>query len=166
MSQTIIPVDIDAYLHTYEQLRQAIEGLTEEQLRWKAAEKQWSVTEVLTHLADHNIVVSFRIREILSGSDVRLPALNQDPWVTGQKANEGKASDVLDLFRNLLLYNSLLFRRLTAVEWNKTGVNFKGETVTLAAIVHAFVAHVQVHLAQICRIKQGETSSRNSSCTI
>jgi hypothetical protein len=159
MSQS--PVDIDAYLHTYEQLQGAIDGLSDEQLKWKAAEAQWSVTEVLTHLADHNIVVSFRIREVLSGSEVRLPAFSQDPWVAGQKANEGKASDVLDLFRNLLLYNSLLFRRLTPEDWNKSGVNFKGETVTVSAIVQSFVAHVQGHLKQIERIKQGEISSRS-----
>ncbi len=162
-SPTPHPVDIDAYLHTYEQLQQAIDGLTDEQLRWKASEKQWSATEVLAHLADHNIVVSFRIREILSGSEVRLPAFNQDSWVAGQKANETSASDVLDIFRNLLIYNSLLFRRLTADDWSRTGVNFKGETVTLASIIHAFIAHVQGHLAQLDRIKQGEASSRNSN---
>jgi uncharacterized damage-inducible protein DinB len=158
-----LPVDTDIYLHTYEQLQQAIDGLTDEQLKWKADEKRWSVTEVLAHLADHNIVVSFRLREILSGSESRLPAFNQDAWVAGEKANEGNASDVLDIFRNLLIYNSLLFRRLTAEDWSKTGVNFKGETVTPATIVHAFIAHVQGHLGQIDRIKQGEASSRNSS---
>ncbi|QMV43565.1 DinB family protein [Cohnella cholangitidis] len=160
------PVNIESYLHTYEQLQEAVEGLSDEQLKWKAAETQWSVTEVLTHLADHNIVVSFRIREVLAGSEVRLPAFSQDPWVAGQKANQGNAADVLEFFRNLLIYNSLLFRRFTPEDWNKTGVNFKGETVTIAAIVQAFIDHVQVHLKQIERIKQGEISSQNSSCTI
>ncbi|RKP54062.1 DinB family protein [Cohnella endophytica] len=157
MSQHEAPVDIDSYLHTYEQLHQAIEGLSEDQLRWKPSEKQWSVTEVLTHLADHNIVVSFRLREILSGSEVRLPAFGQDSWVAGQKANEGNASDVLGIFRSLLIYNSLTFRRLTAEDWNKTGVNFKGETVTLATIIKGFISHVHHHLGQIDRIKKAET---------
>lgn len=152
MSQT--PIEIDTYLHTYEQLQEAIEGLSAEQLKWKASEKQWSVTEVLSHLADHSIVVSFRIREILSGSETRLPAFSQDQWVAGQRVNDAKASDILDIFRNLLIYNSLLFRRLTPEDWNKTGINFKGETVTLTTIIHGFIAHVQAHLAQIGRIKQ------------
>lgn len=163
---SLTPVDIEAYLHTEVQLQQAIEGLTEEQLKWKAAPESWSVTEVLSHLADHNIVVSFRIREILSGSSVRLPAFNQDPWVAGQYSNDGSASDILDAFRALLTYNSLVFRRLPAEDWNKTGVNFKGETVTLAAIISAFIAHIHIHLAQIQRIKNGESGSRNSSCAI
>jgi hypothetical protein len=157
---------VDPYLHTYEQLQEAIEGLNEQQLKWKKSETRWSITEVLTHLADHNIVVSFRIREVLSGSEVRLPAFSQDPWVAGQKANEGNAADILDIFRNLLIYNSLLFRRLTPEDWSKSGVNFKGETVTVSSIVKAFIAHVQVHLGQIDRIKQSESGSRKSSSAI
>ena len=66
MSQST--VDVETYLQAYDQIEQEIEGLSEEQLKWKAAPESWSVTEVLAHLVDHSIVVSFRIREILSGS--------------------------------------------------------------------------------------------------
>lgn len=159
-------VNVQAYLQAYDQIEQEINGLSDEQLKWKAAPELWSVTEVLAHLVDHSIVVSFRIREILSGSKVRLPAFNQDAWVSGQKANEGDAKDILIAARALVQYNSLLFNRLTEEEWNKTGIHFKGEPVAITAVVTAFVAHVQVHLAQIRRIKQGEAGSLNSSCTI
>ncbi|WP_163855326.1 DinB family protein [Paenibacillus elgii] len=152
MSQSVI--DIEAYLHTHEQLKQAIEGLSENQLKWKATPEQWSVTEVLSHLADHNIVVSFRIRELLSGSAAQLPAFKQDPWVSSVRANESSADDILDVFRALLVFNSQLFRRLTGEDWSKSGVNFKGETVTLEQAVQAFINHVQTHLRQIERIKQ------------
>ncbi len=152
MSRSVI--DIEAYLHTHEQLKQAIEGLPENQLKWKASPEQWSVTEVLSHLADHNIVVSFRIRELLSGSAAPLPAFRQDPWVSSARANESSADDILDVFRALLVFNSRLFRRLTGEEWGKSGVNVKGETVTLQQAVQAFIDHVQTHLRQIERIKQ------------
>ncbi|MFC5402894.1 GNAT family N-acetyltransferase [Cohnella soli] len=153
MSQAQATVNIESYLDSYESLRQAIEGWTEEQLHWKQAEGKWSAAEVLTHLADHNIVVSFRLREILAGSEARLPAFSQDDWVLGQKGNDGKVADILSFYRSLLLYNSLLFNRLTEADWEKTGVNFKGETVTAAAVVRAFIAHVHHHIAQIERIR-------------
>ncbi|WP_035298074.1 DinB family protein [Brevibacillus thermoruber] len=147
-------IDIRHYMDTHQQLKQAIEGLTEAQLKWKEGPHVWSVTEVLSHLADHNIVVSFRIREILSGSSARLPAFAQDPWVSHSKANESSASVILTIFHALLIYNSLLFQRLTDEDWRKTGVNAKGETISLAEVVQAFIDHVQVHLRQIERIKQ------------
>ncbi|MBA9086223.1 putative damage-inducible protein DinB [Fontibacillus solani] len=164
MSQ--LPVNIELYLHTHDQLSQAIEGLSDEALKWKAAPNQWSVTEVLTHLVDHNIVVSFRIREILSDSEARLPAFSQDSWVVGQKANEGPVTDYLNAFKALLHYNSLLFQRLSEEDWAKTGVNWKGDSVSLSALIQSFITHVQTHLAQIERIKQGESASHNSSCSL
>lgn len=147
-------VDIQVYLDTYHQLVRAVEGLDRKQLTWKAAPESWSVTEVLSHLADHNIVVSFRIRDILANTTARLPAFNQDAWVSGQKANEGDAVDILAAFGHLLHYNSLLFRRLGDDDWEKSGVNASGETVRIADIVRSFTQHVGRHLDQIARIKQ------------
>ncbi|ANE46383.1 hypothetical protein SY83_08935 [Paenibacillus swuensis] len=157
MSQSAI--DIETYLSTYDQLEQAIEGLSEERLHAKAAPNQWSVTEVLAHVADHNLIVSFRIREILSESEVRLPAFTQDAWVEGQKANKGEAADILAAFRSLLIYNSQLFLRLEPEDWEKTGTNAKGETVTLSGVVRGFITHLQYHLQQIARIRNEQTTS-------
>jgi hypothetical protein len=146
-------VDIQAYLGTQNQLVQAVQGLSKEQLTWKAAPESWSITEVLTHLADHSIVVSFRIRDVLAGTSARLPAFNQDAWVSGQKANDGEVADILALFGQLLHYNSLLFKRLTDEDWEKSGVNAKAETVRVADIVKGFTRHVNNHLGQIEKIK-------------
>ncbi|OME64699.1 hypothetical protein BSK65_27255 [Paenibacillus odorifer] len=152
-------VQISDYLRTYHQLVKSTAGLTEEQLKWKAEPASWSVTEVLTHLADHSIVVSFRIRDILAATTAQLPVFNQDAWVSGQYANSGNASDNLELFRSLLYYNSLLFERLSEEDWEKSGINFKGETVKISDIVHGFTGHVERHLGQIERIKQGAVNA-------
>jgi uncharacterized damage-inducible protein DinB len=146
--------DIQEYLNTHHQLVQAVQGLNQEQLKWKAAPESWSITEVLAHLADHSIVVSFRIRDILAGTTARLPAFNQDAWVSGQKANDGDIADTLEVFGQLLRYNSLLFQRLTDEDWEKSGINAKGETVRIIDIVKGFVKHVNNHLGQIDRIKR------------
>lgn len=61
-------VQISNFLSTHNQLVHATAGLSEEQLKWKAAPTSWSITEVLAHLADHSIVVSFRIRDILAAT--------------------------------------------------------------------------------------------------
>ncbi|MCW3792937.1 DinB family protein [Paenibacillus sp. LS1] len=145
---------ISAYVDAYDEIEQEIAGLTEQQLKWKSSPSTWSVTEVLAHLVDHSIVVSFRIREILAGSTVTLPAFAQDAWVAGQKANEEQISRLVTIAHSLVQYNAGLLERLDDEEWSKTGINFKGETVSLSAIIPAFVAHVENHLNQIRRIKQ------------
>jgi uncharacterized damage-inducible protein DinB len=158
-------VNIQAYLDTHLQLTQAIAGLSEEELKWKQTEAKWSVTEVLAHLADHNIVVSFRIRDILADTKAQLPAFNQDQWVSGQRSNDGNTDDILGVFWSLLQYNGLLFSRLSEQDWDKSGVNFKGETVRVRDIVRGFTNHVQHHLGQIDRIKNAYRNQEVAAST-
>lgn len=158
-----VSVELDGYLNTHGQLVQAVEGLSEAQLKWKAEPSSWSVTEVLAHLADHSIVVSFRIRDILADTKVQLPAFEQDAWVSGQHSNQGQAADSLELFRSLLQYNSLLLGRLSPAEWEKSGINFKGETVRITDIVRSFTAHLERHLSQIERVKRGAQAAQTET---
>ncbi|MEO3946250.1 DinB family protein [Gorillibacterium sp. CAU 1737] len=147
-------IDIQAYRDTHRLLVEAVAGLSEEERKWKESSAIWSVTEVLAHLADHSIVISFRIRDILADTTVTLPAFNQDKWVSGQNANESSVEDILNVYQALLVYNSLLLARLSDAELDKSGINFKGEPVRVRDIIAGFTKHVHVHLAQINRIKQ------------
>lgn len=151
-------IDKKAYLDLHRHLVTAIQGLTEEQLHWKERPESWSVTEVLTHLLDHHIVVSFRIRDVLASTGVQLPAFNQDNWVSGQKANESNPVDILEAYRALLGYNALLFGRLTPDDLQKTGINHKGDTVSVVDIAAGFIKHVHHHLGQIERIKGAQAA--------
>lgn len=151
MSHTTI--DLAPYTETYHQLKHAIAGLSKDQLSWKAALDKWSVNEVLSHLADHSIVFSFRIRKLISEQEVLLPAFQQDPWVLHSKANEGNAADYLDLFGAVVSFNHELFQRLTAEDWQKSGVNVQGQSVSVEQAYRAFIQHVQTHLGQIERFK-------------
>jgi len=155
MSESVI----EDFLDTHARLTRAIEGLDEQRLVWKASSNSWSVTEVLGHLADHSIVVSFRIRAVLAGSQQTLPTFAQDEWVENQHTNAGSAEDILAFFQAQLRYNGLLLRRLEPHEWEKSGVNAQGNTVSIADIVRGFSAHVDRHLGQIDRIKAAQAAA-------
>lgn len=161
-------INLDDYLGTYSQLVTSIEGLSQEQLTWKPSPEVWSVIEVLSHLVDHSIVVSFRIRDILAGTTATLPAFNQDAWVNGQYSNQANAGDILHTFEAVLHYNHSLLRRLSPTDWDKSGVNVKGETVSIKKMITLFISHVHTHLGQIERIKQGNAASgvNGSSCSL
>ena len=145
---------INSFLNAYAEIEKEIANVAPELLKWKPSEAAWSITEVITHLVDHSIVVSFRLREIVANSPVRLPAFDQDAWVSGQRANEEELAHVLAAAHALVRYNAYLISRLDASEWTKTGINAKGEPVSIAEIIPAFVNHIERHLGQIRRIKQ------------
>ncbi|OWA36630.1 hypothetical protein B9G55_00675 [Saccharibacillus sp. O16] len=153
---------IKDYLNSHARLEQAIEGLDDARLTWKAAASSWSITEVLGHLADHSIVVSFRIRAVLAGSTERLPAFSQDEWVESQRSNEASAAEILAFFHSQLRYNGQLLHRLAPHEWEKNGINAQGDSVRITDIVRGFAAHVDRHLGQIDRIKAAQAEASRS----
>jgi len=146
-------IDLKAYRDTYRQLVEAVADIGEAQLKWKETQAKWSINEVLAHLTDHHLVVSFRIRDLLADTTARLPAFDQDKWVAGQRANECRTADILQAFSALLQYNGLLFERLSPADFEKSGINAKGEKVRVSDIIAGFIKHVTHHLAQIDRIK-------------
>ncbi|MCQ4086187.1 DinB family protein [Saccharibacillus sp. JS10] len=157
MSQPII----DDFLDTHHRLFQAIEGLDESDVSWKASPSSWSVTEVLGHLADHSIVVSFRIRAVLAGSQSILPAFDQEKWVTSQHSHAQSAASILAFFQAQLTYNGALLQRLEADHWQKSGIHPQGNPVTITDIVKGFSAHVDRHIQQIDRIKAAQVQENS-----
>jgi len=143
----------DQYEQAYVALKQEIAGLNDAQLHWKEAPEKWSVAEVLSHLADHSLVVSFRIRHVLAGGEAPVPMFAQDSWVSGSYANQGDISDTLEILDALLRYNGKLLDRISDADWTKEGITPKGATVVLSGMIDSFVAHVQRHVQQVGRIK-------------
>lgn len=152
MSQT--KISLENYSNTHLQLLQSIDGLTEDQLKFKPGPDKWSITEVLSHLADHSIVFSFRIRKVISETNVQQVAFQQDEWVQHSRANESSAAAILEIFKALIAYNTLLLSRLFPADWEKSAINAKGDPVRLSVSFQSFIDHVQVHILQIERIKQ------------
>ncbi|WP_129691470.1 DinB family protein [Gottfriedia acidiceleris] len=147
-----LSIELSNFSQLYELLHQKTFNLTKEKLQWKKNDKSWSIAEVLTHLLDHLFVVNFRLREVLAGSSVQLPAFNQDEWIKGQYANDGDVSDVLETYRINLHYNNQLLKRLTTDDWKKSGTNAHNVIVTVEEIIKSFISHVHLHLKQIQRI--------------
>jgi len=58
---------IKEYGRGYEMLREAINGLTEEELRFKQAPDKWSIHEILIHVTDSEILSTHRLKKSPGG---------------------------------------------------------------------------------------------------
>src|SRR5271163_4673558 len=66
---------------TAKKLERSIKGVPTSKLRKRPAADKWSVSEILAHLADAEIVGSFRMRLILGAPGTAIAAFDQDAWV-------------------------------------------------------------------------------------
>lgn len=71
---------IKEYALGYAMLRDAIEGLTEEEFRFKPAPDKWSFHQILIHVTDSEISSTSRLKKVLVEDEPTLISFNQDAW--------------------------------------------------------------------------------------
>lgn len=71
---------VEEYGRGYEMLREAVEGLSEAEIRFKPAPEQWSIHQIIVHLADSELVSTHRLKKVLTEEEPLLASFNQDAW--------------------------------------------------------------------------------------
>jgi hypothetical protein len=55
-------------------------GVSEEKLRRRPAPQKWSVLEILAHLAEDELVASWRYRQMIEHNGATMMGFDQDEW--------------------------------------------------------------------------------------
>ena len=142
---------------TASKLTRLIEGVPVSRLRKRPAPDKWSVSEILAHLADAEIVGGFRMRLILGDPGTPIPAFDQDRWVSSGHYDKRNPRRSVEQFRTLREANLVLLKSLTREQWKHHGVHAERGVETIDRITHMFAGHDLNHLRQIERILRKET---------
>jgi hypothetical protein len=137
---------------TANKLSRLINGVPLSKLRKRPAPDKWSVSEILAHLTDTEIVGGFRMRLILGSPGTPVPAFNQDAWVTSGHYDKRNPRQSVEQFRTLREANLALLKSLTPDQWQHHGVHSERGVETIDRIAHMFAGHDLNHLQQIEQI--------------
>lgn len=111
--------------------------------------KEWSMVEVLSHLADAEVAFGFRLRQLISEPRPTLPAWDQEAWATGLRYNERDPRHLLATFRALRGSNLAILRAVPRARWRRVGVHPEYGPVRLDELVAHFAEHDLNHLNQL-----------------
>jgi hypothetical protein len=134
---------------TAKKLERLIKGAPTAKLRKRPAPDKWSVSEILAHLADAEMVGGFRMRLILGAPGTPIAAFDQDSWVTSGHYEKRDPRKSLELFRTLRAANLALLKSLTPEQWKHYGMHAERGQETIERIVRMFAGHDINHLQQI-----------------
>ena len=137
---------------TANKLARLIKGVPVSRLRKRPAPDKWSVSEILAHLADTEMVGGFRMRLILGAPGTPIPAFDQDRWVSSGHYGKRNPRQSVEQFRTLREANLALLKSLTPEQWKHHGVHAERGVETIDRITHMFAGHDRNHLQQIERI--------------
>jgi hypothetical protein len=137
---------------TANKLARLIKGTTPAKLRKRPASEKWSAAEIIAHLADAEIVVSWRIRAVLGAPGTPIQAYDQEAWLTAGQYSKRDARKSIDQFRALRESNLALYKRLTPQQWKHYGLHSERGEESIERIVQMIAGHDINHLEQIERI--------------
>jgi hypothetical protein len=137
---------------TAERLAQLIEGVSTSELRRRPAPDRWSVSEIIAHLADGEIVGGFRVRFILGSPGSPVVAYDQDKWVTSGHYDKRDPQKSVELFRVLREANLAVLESLKPEQWKQCGMHSERGKESIEHIVRMFAGHDVNHLQQIEKI--------------
>jgi hypothetical protein len=116
---------------------------------------KWSISEILAHLADGELVFGHRLRMILGGSQAPLTAFDPDRWAEAFRYPACPLADSLTLFSTVRHANLALVERVPRERLALTGTHEEWGTESVAALLQIEAGHDRNHLAQIDRILAG-----------
>ncbi len=137
---------------------QLIEGVSVARLRDRPAPESWSVSEILAHLADVEIVISWRIRSILGNPGTTIQAYDQNSWVASGYYEKRDPAKSLELHRVLREANLALLRCLTPEQWKQFGQHSERGQESVERTVEMLAGHDINHIQQIERILKSDKS--------
>lgn len=135
---------------TPRQLARLIDGVSRKRLGRRPAPDRWSVTEILAHLADAELVYGVRIRFIIAASGTPIQATEQDEWsrvFEYAKQDPAHSLEALRVDRGQLIR---LLKRLPRENWDRYyGMHSERGRETVTRVVELLAGHDLNHMRQI-----------------
>ncbi|HLJ88683.1 MAG TPA: DinB family protein [Candidatus Angelobacter sp.] len=134
---------------TPKKLAALIKGKNPKELKRKPAPGKWSVAEIMAHLADSEIAISWRLRQVLSTKGAPLQGYDQDAWAStfGYARRDPKRSH--ESFQLLRENNLAILKGVPRKLWSNHGMHQELGKLTAENIVRLVAGHDVNHLLQI-----------------
>ena len=147
--------EITAYLRSVPDLiEQALQGLSDDELRRRRSPDEWSLLEVFCHLRDYAEEEGVRVRRLVEEDGPALETYDQEAWARErnyQGDDPARARTALRAFWGGLAYQ---LEGLTDEQWERSGTHPERGAVTVCSRAERQVEHARAHLEQMRAIRQ------------
>ena len=137
---------------TPHRLREIASATPVERLRRKPAPGKWSVAEIMAHLAEAEVVGSWRIRLVLAHNGSPMQAYDQEAWAANFRYDAVDPSHAVEQFTAARIANLRLLDRVDSKLHDNYGMHAERGRETVTRIVELYAGHDLNHLMQIDRI--------------
>jgi hypothetical protein len=144
---------------TPDKLADVLQSVGRPQLTTRPAPDKWSIAEILAHLADTELVISWRIRQTLSSNGTPIQAYDQDVWAKTFNYADRDPQVSLNTFRMLRENNLALLKNVPKDLLENYGLHQERGKEPVTHVIRMVAGHDVNHLQQIDRIVKATPAS-------
>lgn len=137
---------IDDYLAGPKLLRQAVAGMSREQLLARPIPGKWSTLEVICHLADFEIVGADRIKRVIAENEPTLLGGDERAFAARLAYHERDAHEELVLIDTIRSQVARILHTLNPEDFQRRGIHSEVGPLTLEVLVQRSTRHIPHHV--------------------
>lgn len=137
---------IDAYIAGPRQLREAIAGMTTEQLAARPVAGKMSTKQVVCHLADFEPVYADRMKRVIAEDNPPLRGGDPDVWAKALAYDVRDIGEELDLIEAVRRPMGRILRALPDSAWARTGIHSEAGPLSLEELLRRITNHLPHHI--------------------
>jgi uncharacterized damage-inducible protein DinB len=141
-----IPALIDQYAAGPQTLREAVAGMTAEQVQARPIEGQWSTLEVVCHLADFEVVYLDRMKRVIVESEPPLRGGDPDAFAARLAYTRRNLQEELDLIAGCRAQMTRILRTLETADFQRNGIHNEAGPLSLGELLRRVTKHLPHHI--------------------
>lgn len=143
---------IASYGSAFEALTQALERYPTEMWQWQPGPGQWSIHEIIVHLADSEANSYLRCRRLIAEPGSGVYGYDENRWAQALDYHRQSTSDAIELFRMLRKMSYQLIMEMPDEVLERASIlHSENGLMSFDEWLQTYEAHVPVHLRQMER---------------
>ena len=158
-----IPELLERFRRGAELVAVAITGAAGPEFDFKPAPDQWSLRQIVAHLADAEAASVLRLRQVISEENPTLVQWDQNAFAERTDYARRKPSQALETMRQLRADNYQLLKDLPVDMYSRPAQHVRRGPMTLLELLRLLAGHAEGHAMQIRRVREAYKASRTKA---
>ena len=134
------------------ELAELVTPLSETQLTTKTLADEWTVAQIVHHLADSHMNSVIRLKLVLTEDHPPLKPYDQEAWANLPDGSNSSIAQSLAILEGLHARWVTIWQSLSEGDWRRTGLHPEMGVITVEELLQGYDQHCRDHLAQIKRV--------------
>jgi hypothetical protein len=144
---------LERYRRGPELLSVVLTGVFGEEEDYTTAPDKWSIRQIIAHLADVELCLAHRVRQVIAEENPTLIGIDQNAWAARLDYAHRKPKQSLESFRRLRAENYELLKQQPAESFERTGTHSERGPMTLHRLLEDYTSHTESHARQMQQIR-------------